>query len=175
MGLYIASVAIRAHFAAGVGDPVLRDLLLASPILPVLLAGLAVVRLFNHSDEYVRLLILKSLAVAAGATILFCFSWAFLRDVGLPDLPIEFAGIVTMTVWAVAAISFKWRDNRELLQKTLKRLGLVLFAGGAAAALYALSARLAGLEISPDMAAIVGFIVLLIGVAMTVAAQKKQC
>ena len=27
MGLYIASVAIRAHFAAGVGDPVLRDLL----------------------------------------------------------------------------------------------------------------------------------------------------
>lgn len=173
--LYAASLVIRAHFAASVGDPVLRDLLLASPILPVLLGGLAVVNLIRHTDEYVRHLILKSLAVAAGATILFCFSWAFLRDVGLPDLPIEDAGMVTMAVWVVAAISFKWHDNPEMLLKTLKRLGLSLLVGAICAALYALIARLAGADISPDIAIIVGSVAFIIGAILTIAAQKKQC
>ena len=175
MALYMATLFIREHFAAGAGSPALKAILIASPVLPILLCALAVWRFLRGTDEYMRLLILKALAFSAGATIVVSLSWVFLKDAGAPALPFEAAGMLAMALWAGAAIALKWRDNRANIIATLKRLLLSAAAGGVCAGGYALIAHLTGNPFSSDIALIVGGLAFLVGAVLSMRALGKTC
>ena len=66
--LYLAAVLGRVYAIRYVDEPTLRTLIILSPIVPVFLAAFAALRFYRRIDEYHRLQILESLAIAAGAT-----------------------------------------------------------------------------------------------------------
>lgn len=109
--LYIAAVVGRVYAVHHVGDPTLKTLILVSPILPAMLAALAVVRFYRRMDEYHRLQLLESLAISAGVTAVVSVSWGFLEDVGFPHLQIFYAWMMMALTWAVTALYFGWRDK----------------------------------------------------------------
>jgi hypothetical protein len=138
MALYIAAVLARSTWAHAIADPTLRTLLLVSPILPVLLAAIAVLRFYRGIDEYHRLQILESLAIAAGAAGVITVSWSFLEDVGFPHLSIAYAWPIIAAVWGIAALYFGWKDKvaEGAAWRTVRSVALTLLyvAGGTAAA-----------------------------------------
>lgn len=111
MVLYIAAVVGRKLVLPDVGDPMLRDAILVSPILPVCLVALAVVRFYRRMDEYHRLQLLEALAFSAGVTAVVAASWSFLEDIGFPHLEMFHAMLVMMMSWGVAALWMGWKDK----------------------------------------------------------------
>jgi len=109
--LFIASVVGRKLLAPGIADPALRDVIVASPVLPVVLCALAVFRFYRRMDEYHRLQLLEALAFSAGVTAVVSASWGFLEDVGMPHLQLFDAMMVMMLSWAVAALWLGWKDK----------------------------------------------------------------
>jgi len=111
MLLYIATVVGRKFVLHQVADPTLRDLILVSPILPVILAALAVYRFYRRMDEYHKLQLLEALAFSAAVTAVVAASWQFLEDVGFPHLQMIHAMLVMMLTWAAAALHMGWKDK----------------------------------------------------------------
>jgi hypothetical protein len=109
--LFIASVVGRKLLAPGIADPVLRDVIVVLPVLPVVLCALAVFRFYHRMDEYHRLQLLEALAFSAGVTAVVSASWGFLEDVGLPHLQMFDAMMVMMLSWAAAALWLGWKDK----------------------------------------------------------------
>lgn len=128
MVLYIAAVLGRGYWAHEIGDPALHTLLLLSPILPVLLAAAAVLRFYRGIDEYHRLQILESLALAAGAGGIITICWSFLEDVGFPHLSIAYAWPIIAAVWGVSALYFGWKDkvSESGVWRTLRSVAMTL-------------------------------------------------
>lgn len=111
MILFIAALAGRKLLLPEVSDPALRDAILVSPILPVLLCALAVLRYYRRMDEYHRLQLLEALAFSAGVTAVVATSWGFLEDIGAPHLAFFHAMMVMMLSWAAAALYLGWKDK----------------------------------------------------------------
>jgi len=130
MLLYLAAVIGRGLLAARIASPVLHTLVLLSPIVPVLLGAAAVVRFYRGMDEYHRLQLLESLAIAAGFTGVVAVSWSFLEDVGLPHLSLLWAWIIIAGAWAAVALYLAWRD------KLSEGAGLKSLGGVAATLIY---------------------------------------
>lgn len=147
MVLYAAAVLGRGHLVPLVDSPVLKTMIIVSPILPVLLAAFAVVRFYRGMDEYHRLRILESLAIAAGVTAVVAVSWGFLEDAGFPRLPLSTALPIIMGVWAAVSIYFGWRDklSEGAAWSVVRSVTPTLVYVALGTALYALIALLFGL------------------------------
>jgi len=146
MLLYLAAVLGRVYAAPLVSDPTLKTLVILSPILPVFLAAFAALRFYRGIDEYHRLQILESLAIAAGAAGVITISWSFLEDVGFPPLPISYAWPVIAAVWGIMALYFGWKDkvSEGRAWQTLKSVAATLIYVAVGTATYALIASWAG-------------------------------
>jgi hypothetical protein len=81
-----------------------RTLLLISPRLPFLLIVWVVVRNIQRLDEYQQRLQLESIAIAAGVTAGWTFTYGFLENAGFPLLSMFKVWPVMGFVWAIAAI-----------------------------------------------------------------------
>jgi len=142
--LFAATVLGRKYAAHEVGEPVLRTLILLSPIVPVVLAAFAVVRFYRRIDEYHRMQLLEALAVSAGVTAVVAVSWGFLEDVGFPHLQIFYAWMVMALTWAVVAIYLGWKDK--------------LSEGRAGAALKSVAATLIYVAVGTGVFALIGYV-----------------
>jgi len=81
-----------------------QTLLLISPMAPFLLIILAIFRHFQRVDEFVRLQILENIAIAAGVTAGWTFTYGFLENAGFPRLSMFTVWPVMGAVWGVIAI-----------------------------------------------------------------------
>ena len=144
--LYLAAVVGRVYAVRYVGDPTLKTLIVLSPIVPVFLAAFAVLRFYRGIDEYHRLQILESLAIAAGAAGVITISWSFLEDVGFPHLSIAYAWPIIAAVWGIVALYFGWKDkvSEGTALPTLKSVAGTLVYVAVGTAVYALVASWAG-------------------------------
>lgn len=84
--LYALVLIVSINVGRPMPDGIERTLILFSPMLPVLLMMLAVVRYFRRVDEYVRLKILENWAVTGGITAVWTFTYGFMENAGLPRL-----------------------------------------------------------------------------------------
>ena len=144
--LYLATVLGRGRLAEMVDAPVLKTLIVLSPILPVCLAALAIVRLYRRMDEYHRLQFLETIAFSAGVTAVIAICWAFLEDVGFPSLPLFAAWLIMGVIWAVVSVLRAWRE-KFFEGQGLKALGgalLTLVYVAAGTGVYAAAASFAG-------------------------------
>lgn len=109
MALYFITIFGRRYGAEAISDPVLKDLIIASPILPVVLAAVVILRLFYRIDEYLRRQMLEALAIAGAFTCVFSMSWSFLVDIGLPEIHIGWVWPIFAVFWVLTTITVKLR------------------------------------------------------------------
>lgn len=176
MVLYIAAVVGRKFVLPQVADPMLRDLILVSPILPTILAALAVVRFYRRMDEYHKLQLLEALAFSAGVTAVVSASWGFLEDVGFPHLQIFHALMVMMLTWAVSALYLGWKDkvSEGAAVRSLKSVAATLIYVGVGTATYALIATWAGLPTQWYVLALVATVLFIARMGFFIFSKKSS-
>ena len=103
MGFYVVAIVSREWPLAHTANAGLILLIKLLPVLPIWLAFLAVVRHYRRIDEYERLKLLKTLAIAFGITSCSLVSYSFLMDAGLPPLAITWAWPTLAVSWALTS------------------------------------------------------------------------
>ena len=74
------------------------------PSLPLALMWHGYLRMVRHQDELYRRIQLEAVAVAAGTTLLFSFSWGFLEEFGVvPHLNPIWAGQLLVFSYGISA------------------------------------------------------------------------
>jgi hypothetical protein len=105
MVLYVLSMGGAAWALRGVevrgAWPIVVGLL---PTLPMLLMMHGYLRMVRHQDELYRRVQLEAIAVAAGITIVFCFTSWFLEAFGvIAHVNVQWAGILLFFSYAASA------------------------------------------------------------------------
>jgi hypothetical protein len=100
--LWYSVVYVNAHPAPSL----LKTLIALSPMAPVCLAAVAIIRFYNRMDEMLRRVTLENIALAAGFMAILSMGLGFGENAGLPHLGIIWAWPLMGIGWAVVAI---WR------------------------------------------------------------------
>lgn len=173
--LYGTALYSRKFLLAATSDAFLRSLILLSPIVPILLAAVAIYRFYHRMDEYARLRLLESLAFSAGGTGVFVVSWGFLQGVGFPGLPLYAAWLVMGVLWGLSAAYFAWRDaaSEHKTGKLIRSVLVTVLIVVAGTALYGGIASLAGWYVPAGILVLVGTGVFLVTIAIRTFSQKS--
>lgn len=94
LALYMVLLFAAIHWGRPMEEGVARTLVLLSPMIGFGLALWAIARHFGRIDEYVRMRLLETIALAAAITAGLTFSYGFLETAGYPKLSM-------FTVWCV--------------------------------------------------------------------------
>ena len=79
------------------------------PMVPAAAFVVAVARMYNRVDEYVRRRLLEALAVSFAGTALVTFTYGFLENAGFPRLSWFFVWPVMGVLWMAASLWQRWR------------------------------------------------------------------
>lgn len=177
MILYIAVVVLRAKYAGGIDDAVLKALLIVSPILPVLLMAVAVLRFYRGIDEYHRLQLLEALAISAGAAGVISISWTFLEDLGLPHLSIAYTWPIIAVVWAIVALYMGFRDkvSEGAAGRALRSVAATLIYVAVGTGTYALIASWTGLSTHWAVLALFATVLFIARMGFFIFSKTKSC
>ncbi|HEY2069288.1 MAG TPA: hypothetical protein VGG48_07025 [Rhizomicrobium sp.] len=99
--LYVAAVWARPWLIAQASNHDLKIAATVLPALPIWGMLLAVWRYFNRIDEFERLRLLETLAIAFGIGSCLICTYSFLADAGLPQLAITWAWPTLAVSWAL--------------------------------------------------------------------------
>lgn len=177
MILFFAAVYLRKTMAPDIADPVAKAILIASPVVPVLLAAAVMVRFFRRIDEYRRRQFLESFAIAAAATCVVSVCWMFLVDLGLPKLTIFYTWPVLAGFWVITVTTMKVREklaDGEGIKMLLSGVWLVLFIA-VGTGLYVLIAPQLGLSIRGGMLIAVATLLFVAYVGIMTFTKKDPC
>ncbi len=105
MALYSVTLLGSIHFAERLPKGALQTTVVLSPMIPVLLTILVVVRHLRRVDEYCRQQTLECLAIAAAVTAGWTFGYGFLEGIGYPRLSMFCVWGVMGAVWAIVAMA----------------------------------------------------------------------
>lgn len=94
LALYMVLLFAAVRWGRPMEEGVARTLVLLSPMIGFGLALWAIARHFGRIDEYVRMRLLETIALAAAITAGLTFSYGFLETAGYPKLSM-------FTVWCV--------------------------------------------------------------------------
>jgi hypothetical protein len=177
LALYFGAIALRQHVAPTIVDPVLKAVVVASPVLPVLLMAAAILRFFYKVDEYRRRQILESFALAGAATCVLSVCWMFLDDLGLPQLSLYWTWPIQAGFWVVILMVFKLRDRASegAAGKTVIAGLANIGAIAALAGLYGMIARHTGWPDDWLALSLVAVGLLLVRVGFFVFLKKNAC
>jgi hypothetical protein len=109
-GLYVAAC-IAQVVAPAPHDPMLRNLLILSPVPGVVLIVIALARWVLKGDEFWRQRALKEIGVAAAATAAWTWSYGFFEQIGFPKLSMFWVWPSMLLTWAL------WSVSTRLLRK----------------------------------------------------------
>jgi uncharacterized membrane protein len=76
-----------------------------TPMIPVLLMIIVVIRQLRRMDEYQRQQAFENIAVAAGVTAGWTFTYGFLEGVGYPRLSMFYVWGIMWAVWGILAVA----------------------------------------------------------------------
>lgn len=110
--LYMILLFASVKFGRPMEEGVARTVVLLSPMIGFGLACAAVARQLGRSDEYMRLMALENIAIAAAATAGLSFSYGFMETAGYPRLSMFSVWIVMGAVWGVVQFA-RCRIGRE--------------------------------------------------------------
>lgn len=177
MALYFVALFGRKYGADSVSDPIIKDLIIASPILPVVLAAIAILRLFYRIDEYFRRQMLEALAIAGAFTCVFSMSWSFLVDIGLPTIEIGWVWPIFAAFWVLVSLSVKLRglaaEGKALSALRKGALHVAVVAVGTA--IYAAIAHMLGWPASWGVLVLVFTMLLVAGFGYILSTRKDVC
>ncbi|NHZ32755.1 hypothetical protein [Massilia rubra] len=99
IGVYWLLLTLSIVFGKNLPNGPARTLILAIPVIGVALAVWAIVRQMRRVDEFVRMVTLQNIAIAAAITASLTFSYGFLELAGFPRVSM-------FVVWPVMAVSW---------------------------------------------------------------------
>jgi len=99
--LYVAAVLVRPWLAGHAATPALAAAAKVLPALPIWLTLWVVWRYYRRIDEFEQLKMLKTTAVAFGASSCLIVTYSFLADAGLPPLALTWAWPTIAVSWAI--------------------------------------------------------------------------
>ena len=109
--LYVVVLAASIRAGAAMADGSLRTAIFLAPVLPFLLAVWAVIRQVRRSDEFIRLSTLQNIAIAAGVTAAWTFTYGFMENAGYPRLSMFTVWPVMGLVWGALTCLRMLRDR----------------------------------------------------------------
>ena len=109
--LYAVVLAASIKAGATMADGSLRTAIFLAPVLPFLLAVWAVIRQVRRSDEFIRLSTLQNIAIAAGVTAAWTFTYGFMENAGYPRLSMFTVWPVMGLVWGALTCIRTLRDR----------------------------------------------------------------
>jgi hypothetical protein len=168
MLLYGAALYFRHVYADAHAAPsVLKTVILLSPIPPVCLAAIAIVRFYNRMDEMIRRQMLENIALGALLMSVAAIAISFLHDVGLPAAGIGLAWPLLGVCWMLATLyrRFLCAISEIGPGKTLREVLRVIVPVAVLTPLYALAAPHFGWPHEPGFVIMVGTGVFLAGQA----------
>jgi len=104
LAVYVALLLVSIRFGRPLPEGPLRTAALLAPMLGFALMIRAIARHVGRIDEYQRLRILESLALAFGITGAITFSYGFLETAGYPKLSMFTVWMVMGASWAAVCI-----------------------------------------------------------------------
>ncbi|NHZ99609.1 hypothetical protein [Massilia sp. CCM 8734] len=99
IGVYWLLLTLSIVFGKNLPNGPARTLILAIPVIGVALAVWAIVRQMRRVDEFVRMVTLQNIAMAAAITASLTFSYGFLELAGFPRVSM-------FVVWPLMAVSW---------------------------------------------------------------------
>jgi hypothetical protein len=111
MAAYAGLLLSCGHLMRSVEDQTLRALIVASPIVPIWLMLVMVMRHYRRIDEFAQRRMLEVLSLSFGVTACLITSYPFLADLGLPPLGIIWAWPVMAMCWFAGALAVRLRDR----------------------------------------------------------------
>ena len=75
-----------------------------APVILIVFAMLAVIRFVRRMDELRRHIHLEAVIIAYLATLIFCFSYGFLENVGLPSFNTMWVGVAMIALWGIGQL-----------------------------------------------------------------------
>lgn len=75
-----------------------------APVIPVIFMMLAVIRFVRRMDEMLRHLHLEAVLIAYLATLILCFSYGFLENVGFPSFNPIWVGVAMICLWIIGQL-----------------------------------------------------------------------
>ncbi len=75
-----------------------------APVIPIVFAMQAVIRAVRRMDELRRHIHLEAVIIAYLATLILCFSYGFLENVGFPSFNTMWVGVVMIGLWSIGQL-----------------------------------------------------------------------
>ncbi|GGB99154.1 hypothetical protein GCM10007205_05580 [Oxalicibacterium flavum] len=104
LALYMVMLVASLWYGHRLDNGPLQAIVYASPMLAFFLGVWAVVRQIRRSDEFMRKLSVEHLAITAGVTAGWTFTYGFLENAGFPRLSMFTVWPVMGAVWALLSI-----------------------------------------------------------------------
>jgi hypothetical protein len=114
IAVYVVLLVGSIRFGRPLGDGVLRTIVLLSPMIGFGLMIRAIARHVARIDEYQRLRLLESTALAFAITAAVTFSYGFLETAGFAKLTMFSVWIVMCASWGIANIGLALRARRTV-------------------------------------------------------------
>ena len=75
-----------------------------APVIPIVFMMLAVIRSVRRMDEMRRHINLEAVIIAYLATVILCFSYGFLENVGFPSFNTMWVGVAMIFLWGIGQL-----------------------------------------------------------------------
>jgi len=75
-----------------------------APVVPIVFLMLAVIRSVRRMDELRRHIHLEAVIIAYLTTVILCFSYGFLENVGLPSFNTMWIGVAMICLWGIGQL-----------------------------------------------------------------------
>ncbi|WP_339941361.1 hypothetical protein [Undibacterium luofuense] len=111
IAIYMVVLFASIWIAKGITEQVLRTAIVLLPAIPAAGVLWVVIRHLRRMDDYVRLIMLETLAISGGFTALLAFSYGFLEGVGFPRLSGFIYYGIFMGSWLVISMFRKFRGE----------------------------------------------------------------
>lgn len=75
-----------------------------APVIPIIFVMLAVIRGVRRMDEMRRHIYLEAVIIAFLATVILCFSYGFLENLGFPSFNTMWVGVAMICLWGIGQL-----------------------------------------------------------------------
>ena len=114
IAVYVVLIVASIRFGRPMAEGLLRTVVLLSPMIGFAMMIRAIARHVARIDEYQRLRLLESLALAFAITGAVTFSYGFLETAGYPKLSMFSVWMVMGVSWGVASVVLAMRTRRAM-------------------------------------------------------------
>ena len=101
---YSAVLIVSLMFLRENHDSPWRIPVTVAPVIPIVFAMQTVIRAVRRMDEMRRHIHLEAVLIAYFATVILCFSYGFLENVGFPSFNTMWVGVAMICLWGIGQL-----------------------------------------------------------------------